>query len=215
MTGPPPPGAYPYQPYQPMPQPPQRRSGLRKGCLIGGLGCGGLIVVVIIIAAIGAAVGGSKSSNSGSQAASGSGGGAPAASAEPGPGQVARDGDFAFVLQSSYCGNSAARAVGEGGFGESVPASAIECIFTIKVTDDEGTAQTFFDGNQYAYDSAGQQFSADNDGGTFLKGDQDDTQVNPGITITAKVPFQIPRGVKITRLVLHDSAFSGGVTVKV
>lgn len=48
-----------------------------------------------------------------------------------------------------------------------------------------------------------------------MHGDQDAAQVNPGITIIALVPFQIPRGDRITRLVLHDSAFSAGVIVTV
>jgi hypothetical protein len=69
------------------------------------------------------------------------------------------------------------------------------------------TAQTFFDSNQYAYDASGRKFSADDKGGIYLKGDQDATQVNPGITIIAKVPFQIPATDKITRLELHDSTF--------
>ena len=85
----------------------------------------------------------------------------------------------------------------------------------MRVTDDKGAAQTFFDSDQYAYDARGRQFSADTNGSIYLHGDQDATQVNPGITITALVPFQIPRGDRITRLVLHDSAFSGGVAVTV
>lgn len=131
------------------------------------------------------------------------------------PGRIARDGDFAFVLEGATCGKAAARAVWAAGYGEKVPGDATECIFKIRVTDDKGEAQTFFDSNQYVYDSRGRQYSADDDASTFLKGDKDDTQVNPGITITAKVPFQFPDGINPKRLVLHDSEFSGGVTVKI
>lgn len=134
----------------------------------------------------------------------------------PGIGQVAQDGDFAFVVGNVECGAKADAVVeGSDGFGETIPAGAQECIFPMNVTDDKGTAQTFFASNQYAYDAAGQQFSADTDATIYITNSNDDTQVNPGITITAFVPFQIPVGDKITKLVLHDSAFSGGVTVNV
>jgi Domain of unknown function (DUF4352) len=166
--------------------------------------------------AINAATGNSGSTGGSSGTAPGAApAAATAAPAAPTFGQVAKDGDFAFVVESESCGAGAAGAVDAGGMGETVPAGAVECIFTIKITDDKGAAQTFFDENQYAYDANGKQYSADSNGGTFLSGDKDDTQVNPGITITAKVSFQFSADVKITQLQLHDSAFSGGVTMRV
>lgn len=132
----------------------------------------------------------------------------------PGIGQVAKDGDFAFVVKSTTCGASAAAAVYGGGYGETMPAGAQECLVTMTVTDDKSTAQTFFDSNQYGYDAKGHQFSADSNASLYLTGDKDDTQVNPGVTITAVVPFQIPATDKLTSLQLHDSAFSGGATVR-
>ncbi len=141
-------------------------------------------------------------------------GGGPVAGGLPGIGRVVHDGDFAFVVRKITCGAAAAAAVGAGGFGEKVPSGARECIITLKVSNDKGQAQTFFDSNQYAYDARGRQFSADTSGSIYLKGDQDATQVNPGITIIAPVPFQIPAGDRIVRVVLHDSAFSGGVSVR-
>jgi hypothetical protein len=75
-------------------------------------------------------------------------------------------------------------------------------------------SQTYFASNQYAYDGK-TQFSADSDATIYLSDSNDDTQVNPGITITVVVPFQIPSKDTITSLDLHDSAFSGGVTVNV
>lgn len=171
--------------------------------------------MIVIGLVIGAATGSSNSNSN----TSGSSGAAPAAApaAPPAPtfGQVAKDGDFAFVVERESCGAAAAAAVYAGGMGETVPAGAVECIFTIRVTDDKDTAQTSFDSNQYAYDAAGRQFSADSNASAFLSGDMDNTQVNPGITITTKLPFQIPANDKITQLQLHDSMFSGGVTVRV
>lgn len=57
-----------------------------------------------------------------------------------------------------------------------MPSGTQECIAELQVTDDKSTAQTFFDSNQYAYDSAGDQFTADTNG-IYLTGDKDDTQV--------------------------------------
>lgn len=52
------------------------------------------------------------------------------------------------------------------------------------------------------------------DNGIYLTGDKDSAQLNPGVSITALVPYNIPAGDSITRLDLHDSEFSGGVTVR-
>ena len=128
-------------------------------------------------------------------------------------GQTVKDGDFAFVVKSVSCGASAAAAVNDGGIGESVPAGAQECLVTMTVNNDKAQAQTFFDSNQYAYDAAGHQLSADTTGSIYLSGSNDATQVNPGVTITAIVTFQIPASDTITSLELHDSAFSAGVKV--
>lgn len=129
-------------------------------------------------------------------------------------GQTVKDGDFAFVVHGISCGASAAAAVNDGGFGETVPAGAQECLVAMSVTDDKGTAQTFFDSNQYGYDAAGHQYSADSSGSLYLSNSNDGTQVNPGITISAIVPFQIPSSVHLVKLDLHDSMFSGGVSVR-
>lgn len=128
-------------------------------------------------------------------------------------GQTAKDGDFSFVVKGVSCG-SAANAVVEKN-GETVPATAEECLVTMTITDDTGTSQTYFAGDQYAYDPAGRRFSADATAAESLIEVDDDTRVNPGETITAILPFQILARDTIARLELHDSAFSGGVTVDV
>jgi integrase/recombinase XerC len=201
-----PPRGY-YQPppgYYQQPPRPKKHTGRNVFLFL----AGGLVVLVIL----GAALGGGKSTAP--PAAGTSSPVAAAVPATPGLRQVARDGDFAFTVERVSCGAAAARAVDGGGFGEKVPAGARECIVTMLVADDKGTAQTFFDSAQYAYDARGRQFSADTNGSVFLHGDQDGTQLNPGIAITARVPFQIPARDRIVRLMLHDSAFSMGVAVR-
>jgi hypothetical protein len=129
-------------------------------------------------------------------------------------GQTVKDGNFAFIVQSFVCGPTAATAVNTDGYGETIPSGAQECIATIAVTADKGQAQTFFASNQYGYDAQNRQYSADDLGSVYITNSNDDTQVNPGVTITALVPFQIPVGATLTQLVLHDSMFSGGVHVR-
>ena len=187
-----------------------------------------LVAAVVVISIISNAIGGGKTSstsattvaptgNAGSSATTGASAttAAPATTAVPGVGTKVYDGDFAFVVNSLTCGASAAVAVNDGGFGESVPAGAQECLVAMTVTNDKSQAQTFFDSNQYAYDAQKRQFSADTTGAIYLKGDQDATQVNPGVTINAVVPFQIPANDAIVKLELHDSAFSSGVSVAI
>ncbi len=139
---------------------------------------------------------------------------APAATASlAGIGTRVYDGDFAFVVNNVNCGATAAAAVNNDGFGENVPTGAQECLVSMTVTNDKSQAQTFFDSNQYAYDAQNRQFSADTTASIYLQGDQDAKQVNPGVTINAVVPFQIPQNDAIVKLELHDSSFSNGVGV--
>jgi hypothetical protein len=200
------------QPFPQPPQPPRKRHTLRNVLL----SITGLLAVLI---AIGVAAGGSKTPSPAVSAPAAPATSSPAspsaaAASSPGIGATVRDGDFAFVVKHESCGAAAAAAVDPDGMGTAVPPGAVECIFTITVTDDKGTAQTFFDSAQFAYDASGKQYSADSDAGVLLPGDADGKQVNPGITLTAKLPFQFPAGAKIVRLVLHDSMFSGGVAVR-
>jgi hypothetical protein len=220
FTGPmPPPGQQPYTGYGPgmPPGTPPRKRHTARNVILSGLG---LLVVIIVIASVASSGGGSGSPAAAASSAPAAASSAPAA-ARPaagaaGIGQAVHDGDFAFTVRSLTCGASAAAAVeGSDGFGEKIPSGAVECLATMTVTDDKAEAQTFFDSNQYAYDKAGRKLSADSDGAIYMSGSQDATQLNPGITITAQVPFQIPAGDSIVSLGLHDSAFSGGVTVQV
>jgi hypothetical protein len=125
----------------------------------------------------------------------------------PGIGQIAKDGDFAFVVHSMTCGRAIAVEVG------GVPAGATECLLTMSVTADKAQGQTFEADAQYAYDTKGRKYSADDTGLLALPNSNDLTQVNPGITITAQVPFQVPVGDPLVTVELHDSLFSGGVDV--
>lgn len=167
------------------------------------LGLLGLIVLGVIIAA---AIAGHSNSNSGggpnTQAPSSS----PTTAAPAKLTNVGYDGDFKFVVTGVSCETSDTSGM------LTIPAGTQECLVNFKISDDKDQGQEYFASNQYAFDAAGRKFSAD-DQAWMISGSNDMTNVNPGVTITAVAPFQIPVGDKITRLELHDSMFSGGVEI--
>jgi hypothetical protein len=66
-----------------------------------------------------------------------------------------------------------------------------------------------------AVNGHGNLLSADDTAAIYIPNDTSGSiaQINPGITVTAIVAFQLPVGSTISTFVVHDSAFSGGVTV--
>jgi hypothetical protein len=80
-----------------------------------------------------------------------------------------------------------------------------------------GSSSQMFDASsQIGIDASGNQISADsiasiaaNKGGTqtFLQ------DINPGNQVTGVVVYDIPKNQTLTKLELHDSMFSNGVTV--
>ena len=78
-----------------------------------------------------------------------------------------------------------------------------------------GDEAQYFDGSsQKLHDSAGRAFSADTAAAIYL--DESNSflnQINPGLTVEGIVVFDVPADATLTTAELHDSAFSGGVTV--
>jgi hypothetical protein len=101
-----------------------------------------------------------------------------------------RDGKFEFVVSSFKCESGKCRAA-------------------IRVENIGNEPQYMFADNQYLFDTRERQFSAE----TTL----DDLwikELNPGLTVRGTVVWNVPAGFKPDHLELHDSAFSGGVTVQ-
>lgn len=124
--------------------------------------------------------------------------------------QPARDGKFEFTVTRIECGIS---HIGTEVFG--TEAQGQYCKVSTDVTNLGDEAVTFYTGNQYAYNAAGQRYSADATAEIYL-GENDNgflTSINPGNTAQGTIVFDIPEDASITRVELHDSAFSGGVTV--
>jgi Domain of unknown function (DUF4352) len=133
---------------------------------------------------------------------------APARAATPTP--PVRDGKFEFVVESISCGHS---HVGDSIMGDA--AQGQFCLVKMSVKNIGNEAQTFDDTSQYAFDASNKKFSADSEADLDINSDAWMADINPGNKITGKLAYDIPKGDKIVKMELHDSMFSGGVTVNV
>ena len=173
----------------------------------------GLIAIIVIIVI--AANSGSKSNNTNNSTATTAGGSTAttAAPGTPGLNQVALDGSFAFTVASVSCNQT---TLGSAPITTDAPAGSQWCVASMTVKNVKTSAQDFMASNQKATDANGNQLSADDVASIYIPGtDSSLSTVNPGVTIQATVPFRLASGDTIKSLQLHDSAFSGGVTVKV
>ncbi|EHR53781.1 Telomeric repeat-binding factor 2 [Saccharomonospora marina XMU15] len=179
---------------------------------------GGLAVVLIIIIAVVATSG----SDDQQTATNGSNGDPQQAQQQPPPeqeqaqeqaeagiGQPVRDGKFEFTVE----GVERAPSVGDDAV-MTEQAQGEFAILTMTVRNIGDEAQPLSDTDQYVYDAAGRQYSADSMAGLAITGnDVFLNPINPGNSVTGKVVFDVPAGTELVRAELHDSAFSDGVTV--
>ena len=91
------------------------------------------------------------------------------------------------------------------------------CVYGLNVANVKSSAQDFGATNQKAIDASNKQLSVDDaaiiyepNGATSAL-----STINPGVSVDVQIVFQLATGDTIKTLVLHDSAFSGGVKVKV
>lgn len=218
---PPAPAAYP-QPGQPQqaygpqgqapfgaPQAPQKKPFYKRTWF---LILVGLTVLGIIVNAAGG--GDTDTAGSAGTATDGTttdGGAAPAAPEDStfGLGQPAPDGDFSFVVSGVDCslteiGNEYIGTKAQGQF----------CVVSVAVTNIGDEAGSFFGDNSKLLNAEGQEFSADSEAAIYLEeSDSLFEEINPGNTLNSKIVFDVPAGTVPTAIELHDSAFSGGVTV--
>ncbi|MFG2243741.1 DUF4352 domain-containing protein [Spirillospora sp. NPDC048823] len=216
------PGPPPPMPVPAFAVPPQRQRG--KGCLYALIGGVATLFLMVSCAAI-VATGGSTSdpaATSGDVPAAA--GGSPAASAPAkgtaekkskkpvtnGIGREYRDGKFAFTVTKVKKG---VKKVGNEYFGDKAQGQFVIISVTVKNIGDN--ARTFTHHNQTLLDTKDRKFEADpeaslwtnQDGKSFLQ------QINPGNSVKGQLIYDVPRGVKLKAIELHDSMFSGGVTV--
>ncbi|GHJ54490.1 hypothetical protein Nm8I071_37970 [Nonomuraea sp. TT08I-71] len=125
-------------------------------------------------------------------------------------GQPARDGKFEFTVKSSKCGVA---KIGTDMLG--AKAQGQFCLVTVNVKNIGKESQMFDGSSQKAYAANGTEYSADGGAAIYANKNAETflNDINPGNQVTGVVVFDIPKNVKLAKLELHDSPFSGGVTV--
>ncbi|WP_232050293.1 DUF4352 domain-containing protein [Actinoplanes sp. OR16] len=128
-----------------------------------------------------------------------------------GIGDAVRDGKFEFTVSKMKCGVD---SVGSDLLGQK--AQGEYCLIDIKVKNIGKEAQTFIDSAQKAFDAEEVEYSVDSSAAIYANGESQLllNEINPGNSAKGKLIFDVPSGTKLTSLELHDSLFSGGVTVK-
>lgn len=139
---------------------------------------------------------------------------APAAEAPAvGIGTPVNDGKFEFTVKSVKCGIT---SVGPDFMAEK--AQGEFCRVTLRVRNKDKAPQMMFADSQKAF--AGESEYSANSMASITDASANNTQsvwmenINPGNAVQGNLFFDVPKGTKLTKLVLHDSAFSGGVDVK-
>jgi len=196
VSGPPGPPQYGYAPQQP----PKKRA--KWPWIVGG------IALVMILGCVGAfvalGIGASKvaddldGNQKGENAVAGT------------MGKPAKDGKFEFTVTKMKC---SVPSVGPADFGQK--AQGEFCLINVTIKNVGTSAEIFVDSSQQALDAAGATYSVDSgaaiyankDSSTFLE------QINPGNTVKGVLVFDVPKGTKLSSLILHESLFTPGIKV--
>lgn len=226
----------PMPPGAPAPVQPPKRSWFARHKILTGLAA--LIVVGIIAAVAGGGSGEDAAENDGSAPAateeaaapedgvddagdgaatgdaaasdastSDTGGGGEETSA--GIGTPVRDGNFEFTVTGVEAGVT---DIGNDVIGEQAQGQFV--LVSVTVTNIGDEAQSFSGDNCPLFDSEGREHSADVGNSIYLEDSNSIyTEVNPGNTMDAVVLYDIPADATPASIELHDSMFSGGVTV--
>jgi eukaryotic-like serine/threonine-protein kinase len=138
----------------------------------------------------------------------GGGGRAPAATAAVG--QPARDGSFEFLVTAVTCGQE---AIGNEVLNRQ--AQGQYCFVGVSVANVGSEGQTLHTGSQHLYDAAGNRYRSDGGAGFYLDSALGGwIEINPGNSVAGTLVYDVPPSVQPARIELHDSPFSGGVTVE-
>ena len=174
-------------------QPPRRRSGLRV-----------FLIVVGVFAAC--CAGGATLALITSAAFDGKG---TFGSAPPGLNTPVEDGKFRFTVTSVSCGHDTVGTI------VTRQAQGQYCIVDLSVTNIGTKGQLLLDSVQKAIGSDGAVYGPDSTAGVIASSGTSTwvNVVNPGNSVTGKIVFDIPDGAQLTKLELHDSAFSTGTTI--
>lgn len=190
-------------PYNAPPPPAKKRRWpwIVAGILVlGVLGCVGLFTLVLggTAAVVGEAVTEADDNQKGKNAVAGA------------LGKPSTDGKFEFTVTKMKCG---AKQVGPAEWG--VKAQGEFCIVDVTVKNVGTTAELFDSNSQKAYDEADTEYTVDAGAETYVN-DQNQTfleNINPGNKVNGKLVYDVPKGTKLTSIVVHESMFTPGIRV--
>ena len=135
-----------------------------------------------------------------------------AATAAP-AGSAVRDGKFEFQILniaraktvSDPTGNPYMTATAQGEF----------IVITMSVANIGDQPQNYFGQNQKVIDASGREYGANSEADMYMNTSNSVMgDINPGNSIQVKAAFDVPPGTQPAALEVHDSMFSGGVSVK-
>lgn len=170
-----------------------------------------VIIVLLLLGGIGAAASGGSQNNSSNNSSSESSNMSSSSAAKVAKiGEPARDGKFEFTVKSIECGKT---RVGDQYVGKN--AQGEFCLLNTTIKNIGNEEQSLFADNQYVYDADGKRYSADSEASIYhdTQGRTWFDEINPGNSVSGAIIFDVPKGTKIVRAELHDSALSGGVKV--
>ena len=121
-----------------------------------------------------------------------------------------KDGKFQFTVTKMTCGQ---QQVGDDVLNQQ--AQGEFCLVDVSVKNIGTSAEIFSDTSQTGADAAGNQYSVDSGAGvyanqkysTFLE------DINPGNSVKGRLVFDVPAGMKLSAVVLHESMFTTGVRI--
>jgi hypothetical protein len=134
------------------------------------------------------------------------------ASSLPKFGKLVKDGDFSFRPSHLVCNLA---TVGSGF--EAVHATGQYCRITVWIYNHSNTTQFVDVTAQYSVDSRHRQYPGDIDADTAGNPNTNNglgldlTSLNPGLSVTGFLYFDMPKGDKPSYFIFHDSSFSNGV----
>lgn len=128
----------------------------------------------------------------------------------PGIGAEVRDGKFGFVVTSIETGVA---TVGDNPYLQK-QAQGQFILVHLDVTNTSDKPQSYFASNQKLIDAKGREFAPDAMAAINFEADTAiGGEINPGLSKSMTIVFDIPADATPAELEVHDSAFSGGGTI--
>jgi hypothetical protein len=129
-------------------------------------------------------------------------------------GQPADDGNFHFVVTDFSCGKT--YLVNDNQF-EDATAQGQWCVMSLTYKNVGSVSGNFSSSSQYVYDNDGKQYSADTTGTMAANKSSSQCviyqQINPGVTGSCVVAYDVSKGVMPLTAMLHASSDTVGVEV--